>query len=70
MIRNKVPPYILMISHSSSNSSNAFAVLRNIEEPSSFKITPMMPETEDSQHDLARILPISRDDQVQQYTLP
>lgn len=66
VIRNKVPPNILMISHSSSNSSNVFAVLRNIEEPSSFKITPMMPETEDSQKDLARILPTSRHDQVQQ----
>ncbi|XP_050979330.1 vitellogenin 3, phosvitinless isoform X1 [Labeo rohita] len=51
-----------------SVNSNVFAVLRNIEDPTSFKITPMMPEKEDSQQGLplARILPTSRDDQVQQ----
>uniref|UniRef100_A0A672SJC0 Vitellogenin 3, phosvitinless n=1 Tax=Sinocyclocheilus grahami TaxID=75366 RepID=A0A672SJC0_SINGR len=64
----KVSPNILMISHSTSNSSNVFSVLRNIEDPSLFKITPMMPETEDSQQGLplASILPTSRDDKVQQ----
>ncbi|XP_043108873.1 vitellogenin 3, phosvitinless [Puntigrus tetrazona] len=48
-----------------SVNSNAFAVLRNIEDPSSFKITPMMPETEGSQQGLplSRILSTSRDDQ-------
>uniref|UniRef100_A0A8C1RKV4 Vitellogenin-like n=1 Tax=Cyprinus carpio TaxID=7962 RepID=A0A8C1RKV4_CYPCA len=45
-----------------SVNSNVFSVLRNIEDPSLFKITPMMPETEDSQKGLplARILPTSR----------
>ncbi|KAL0181646.1 hypothetical protein M9458_024052, partial [Cirrhinus mrigala] len=47
--------------------SNVFAVLRNIEDLISFKITPMMPETEGSQQSLplARILPTSRDDQAE-----
>uniref|UniRef100_A0A9J8ACE5 Vitellogenin 3, phosvitinless n=1 Tax=Cyprinus carpio carpio TaxID=630221 RepID=A0A9J8ACE5_CYPCA len=35
-----------------SVNSNVFSVLRNIEDPSLFKITPMMPETEDSQKGL------------------
>uniref|UniRef100_A0A672REG0 Vitellogenin-like n=1 Tax=Sinocyclocheilus grahami TaxID=75366 RepID=A0A672REG0_SINGR len=35
-----------------SVNSDVFAVLRNIEDPSLFKITPMMPETADSQQDL------------------
>ncbi|XP_058648511.1 vitellogenin 3, phosvitinless [Onychostoma macrolepis] len=48
-----------------SINSNVFAVLRKNEEPSSFKVTPMMPETEDSKQDLARILPISRNDQTE-----
>uniref|UniRef100_A0A673LG27 Vitellogenin-like n=1 Tax=Sinocyclocheilus rhinocerous TaxID=307959 RepID=A0A673LG27_9TELE len=50
-----------------SVNSNVFSVLRNIEDPSLFKITPMMPETEDSQQGLplARILPTSRDDQTE-----
>uniref|UniRef100_A0A8C2KH45 Vitellogenin-like n=1 Tax=Cyprinus carpio TaxID=7962 RepID=A0A8C2KH45_CYPCA len=49
-----------------SVNSNVFSVLRNIEDPSLFKITPMMPETEDSQKGLplARILPTSRHDQT------
>lgn len=67
VICNKVPPNILMISYSSSNSSNVFAVLRNIEDPSLSKITPMMPETENFQQGLPlarRILPTSRDEQV------
>nr|UPC69857.1 vitellogenin C [Opsariichthys bidens] len=49
-----------------SVNSNVFAVLRNIEDPSLSKITPMMPESEDSQQGLplARIiLPTSRDEQ-------
>lgn len=72
VIHNKVPPNILMISYSSSNSSNVFTVLRNIEDPSLSKITPMMPETENSQQGLPlarRILPTSRDEQVQ-YSSP
>uniref|UniRef100_A0A671PJ11 Vitellogenin-like n=1 Tax=Sinocyclocheilus anshuiensis TaxID=1608454 RepID=A0A671PJ11_9TELE len=35
-----------------SVNSDVFAVLRNIEDPSLFKITPMMPETADSQQGL------------------
>ncbi|XP_073681839.1 vitellogenin-like [Garra rufa] len=50
-----------------SVNSNVFAVLRNIEDPNEFKITPMMPETENSQQGLplARMLPTSRDDQTE-----
>ncbi|XP_016316595.1 vitellogenin 3, phosvitinless isoform X2 [Sinocyclocheilus anshuiensis] len=50
-----------------SVNSDVFAVLRNIEDPSLFKITPMMPETADSQQGLplARILPTSRNDQTE-----
>uniref|UniRef100_A0A673HB26 Vitellogenin-like n=1 Tax=Sinocyclocheilus rhinocerous TaxID=307959 RepID=A0A673HB26_9TELE len=50
-----------------SVNSDVFVVLRNIEDPSLFKITPMMPETEDSQQSLplARILPTSRNDQTE-----
>jgi len=63
---NKVLPNILTISSSSSNSSNVFAVLRNIEDPSFSKISPMMPETNYRQGlPLATsILPTSRDEQV------
>nr|APB93355.1 vitellogenin C [Ctenopharyngodon idella] len=51
-----------------SVNSNVFTVLRNIEDPSLSKITPMMPETEDSQQGLPlarRILPTSRDEQTE-----
>ncbi|KTF83628.1 hypothetical protein cypCar_00042336 [Cyprinus carpio] len=48
------------------NVSNEMTYEINIEDPSLFKITPMMPETEDSQKGLplARILPTSRHDQT------
>lgn len=57
---------MLKISHS-SNSSDVYAVLRNIEDSSLAKMTPMMPEVKASQQalPLARILPTSRDEQVQ-----
>ncbi|XP_067244630.1 vitellogenin 3, phosvitinless [Chanodichthys erythropterus] len=51
-----------------SVNSNVFTVLRNIEDPSLSKITPMMPETENSQQGLPlarRILPTSRDEQTE-----
>uniref|UniRef100_A0A9J8BHP4 Vitellogenin 3, phosvitinless n=1 Tax=Cyprinus carpio carpio TaxID=630221 RepID=A0A9J8BHP4_CYPCA len=43
-----------------SVNSNVFSVLRNIEDPSLFKITPMMPETEDSQ----KGLPLTKNSEV------
>uniref|UniRef100_A0A671PHX4 Vitellogenin-like n=1 Tax=Sinocyclocheilus anshuiensis TaxID=1608454 RepID=A0A671PHX4_9TELE len=43
-----------------SVNSDVFAVLRNIEDPSLFKITPMMPETADSQQGL----PLTEDSEV------
>nr|XP_055040397.1 vitellogenin 3, phosvitinless [Misgurnus anguillicaudatus] len=49
-----------------SFSSNVYAVVRNIEDPSAAKVTPMMPEAEASQQSLPlarRILPTSRDEQ-------
>ncbi|XP_051532311.1 vitellogenin-like [Myxocyprinus asiaticus] len=51
-----------------SVNSNVYAVLRNIEDPSLSKITPMMPETEGSQQGLPlarRILPTSRDEKTE-----
>ncbi|KAK7128051.1 hypothetical protein R3I93_020596 [Phoxinus phoxinus] len=51
-----------------SVNSNVFAVLRNIEDPSLSKITPMMSETENSREGLPlarRILPTSRDEQTE-----
>ncbi|XP_048028632.1 LOW QUALITY PROTEIN: vitellogenin 3, phosvitinless [Megalobrama amblycephala] len=51
-----------------SVNSNVFTVSRNIEDPSLSKITPMMPETENSQQGLPlarRILPTSRDEQTE-----
>lgn len=49
---------MLKNSHS-SNSSDVYAVLRNIEDSSLAKMTPMMPEVKASQQalPLARILP-------------
>ncbi|XP_026076644.1 vitellogenin 3, phosvitinless [Carassius auratus] len=57
---------IKMVTELFSVNSNVFSVLRNIEDPSLFKITPMMPETEDSERSLplARILPTSRGDKT------
>ncbi|XP_067287144.1 vitellogenin 3, phosvitinless [Pseudorasbora parva] len=51
-----------------SATSNVFAVLRNIEDPSLIKSTPMMPETEYSKQDLPlarRIFPTSRDEKTE-----
>ncbi|NP_571340.1 vitellogenin 3, phosvitinless precursor [Danio rerio] len=48
-----------------SVSSNVYAVLRNIEDPTSSKITPMMPETGESWQGVPlRMLPPLRDEQT------
>lgn len=49
-----------------SNSSDVYAILRNIEDSSLAKMTHMMPKTKASEPGLplARILPTSRDEQV------
>ncbi|KAI7795403.1 vitellogenin C [Triplophysa rosa] len=50
-----------------SFNSDVYAVLRNIEDSSLAKMTPMMPEAKASQQSLplARILPTSRDEQTE-----